>query len=227
MSRLGTHTVRWMVAAALIGAECVATPFAAARPALPLAPACSSYRLPAFTNLIAGETTVFIGWAPDGKSGRANTGGYGGNGSMGDVTGGLNGRHADILIHWDQGPEGGNKWQFLGDVRDDLTLDGTVRLGGNTVNWHSEGPVECVSAASGNSPGAGQTTATVVQPVDVYNQPDGQGVVYRDADGHTVFLPAGRQVQLVQPCRDSWCQVVDPDVPGDAWVYQNPFLQFP
>jgi hypothetical protein len=67
----------------------------------------------------------------------------------------------------------------------------------------------------------------VLQEVDVYNQPDGHGTVYRDADGHKIFLIAGRQVQLVKPCRDNWCQVVDPDVPGEAWVYQTPFLQVP
>ncbi|HZQ33246.1 MAG TPA: hypothetical protein VFB19_16105 [Mycobacterium sp.] len=215
-------------AAAIIATALVTAPTAPARPDFPLAPACDAFKLPSFTNFVAGSRIVTIGFAPDGKSGRANTGGYGSqDSSFGDVTGGLNGRHAEFLVHWDQGPEGGNKWQYSGDVGDDLGLAGTLRAPGVTEAWHSEVPVECVAPKPDASPAASQKTATVLQAVDVYNQPDGTGTVYRDAAGQKIFLPVGRQVQLVKPCRENWCQVVDPDVPGDAWVYQTPFLQMP
>ena len=223
-----TNGFRSAVAAvALTAAEIVAAPIAVSSPVFPLAPVCDAYKLPGFANFIAADRTVFIGFSPDGESGRANTGGYGGNGSMGDVTGGLTGSHAEFLVHWDQGPESPNKWQYSGDVGDDLSLSGTLRAPGVTEAWHSEAPVECVAPKPDTDPAVGQKTATVLQEVDVYNQPDGHGTVYRDADGHKIFLIAGRQVQLVKPCRDNWCQVVDPDVPGEAWVYQTPFLQVP
>jgi hypothetical protein len=225
------------VAVAAIAAGLLTAPLAAASPVFPLAPACDGYKLPSFMGITeswknrdGGDVTVTIGWSPDGKSGRANMGGYGGNDpSFGNVSGGLQGRHAEFRIDWDQGTYQGSYSRFAGDVRDDLSLDGVVEnhfLPG-TQSWRMEGQVECVAAKPDNSPAPGQKTATVLQAVDVYNQPDGKGTVYRDADGHNIFLAAGRQVPLVKPCRDNWCQVVDPDVPGEAWVYQTPFLQVP
>jgi hypothetical protein len=204
-------------AAAVIVATSLTAPIAAAIPVFPLAPACNAYKMPAFTNFIAGDTTVFIGWAPDGKSGRANTGGYGSDGSFGDVTGGLNGRHAEFLVHWDQGPLGANKWQYSGDVGDDLSLSGTVRFGGVTQGWRSDIPVECVAPNPDTGPPTGQKTAKVVSDVDVYdhkNEPDGAGQFVG-------ILRSPNTVQLLGPCqKKAWCNVSGDAVPtGSGWVW--------
>jgi hypothetical protein len=213
-------------AAAVIVAGLLTAPSAAASPVFPLAPACDGYKLSGFTNFISASRTIFIGWSPDGKSGRANYGGYGGNGSMADVTGGLNGRHVEFLVHFDQGPEAPNKWQYSGDVGDDLSLAGTLHAPGVTEAWHSDAPVECVAPKPDTGPAAGQKTATVVQATDIYDKPDGKGQKIGT-------LYSGEVHPLMEPCRDDWCRVGQielggfPGLPnGTAWVYAKGYLTF-
>jgi hypothetical protein len=60
----------------------------------------------------------------------------------------------------------------------------------------------------------------VITPTDIFNKPDGNGTEYRNANGIPIAKQPG-QVQLVEPelCRNNWCHVVAPEVPGDAWIY--------
>lgn len=68
-------------------------------------------------------------------------------------------------------------------------------------------------------PQAGKT-ATVVMATNIFNNPDGNGTEYLNAEGNPIPKQPG-QVQLVEPelCRSNWCHVVAPEVPGDAWIY--------
>ena len=221
-----TSANRWQlatVAAAVIAAGLPTAPVAVASPMYPAAPACDGYKLPSFMGITEGadnDIHLTIGWAPDGKSGRANMGGYGGpDPSFGNVTGGLNGGHAEIRVDWDQGPFHGTYSRFVGDVRDDLTLDGvalnTYQPG--TMAWHMEGTAECVAAKPATSPSSDLKTARVVSDVDVYdakNEPDGAGVFVG-------ILHSGNTVQLLGPCqKKAWCNVSGDAVPtGSGWVW--------
>ena len=50
--------------------------------------------------------------------------------------------------------------------------------------------------------------------------PDGVGKPLPD-----VFLKVGEQYSLVDPCRENWCHLVIPWVPGGTgWVHQDGFL---
>jgi serine/threonine-protein kinase len=61
--------------------------------------------------------------------------------------------------------------------------------------------------------------ATVNGDVDIYDVPDGVGNVIG-------VLDRGRRVGLVEPCRDGWCHVVLPEMPGGkGWVWGE-FLTF-
>jgi serine/threonine protein kinase len=65
----------------------------------------------------------------------------------------------------------------------------------------------------------GAGSGVVNDAVDVYDIPDGVGNVIG-------VLHPGRRVSLVEPCRDGWCHVVLPEMPGGkAWVWGE-FLTF-
>ena len=70
-----------------------------------------------------------------------------------------------------------------------------------------------------NSPPPAGVTGTVTDAVDIYDIPDGVGNIIG-------VLHPGRQVSLVEKCRDGWCHVVLPEMPGGAgWVWGE-FLKF-
>jgi serine/threonine protein kinase len=61
--------------------------------------------------------------------------------------------------------------------------------------------------------------AVVNSAVDIYDVPDGIGTVIG-------VLGKDRRVSLVEPCRDGWCHVVLPEMPGGTgWVWGE-FLTF-
>src|SRR5262249_39829056 len=92
-----------------------------------------------------------------------------------------------------------------------------IKSGGAQWDWSAQHEHFTCGANQGT---AAQNTATVNKPDDIYNKPDGNGTAYTDAKGNNIFKPKG-QVQLVEPdlCRNDWCHVVAPEVPGDAWIY--------
>ena len=66
---------------------------------------------------------------------------------------------------------------------------------------------------------AGSGDGVVKEAVDIYDIPDGVGNVIG-------VLHPGRRVSLVEPCRDGWCHVALPEMPGGAgWVWGE-FLGF-
>ena len=69
------------------------------------------------------------------------------------------------------------------------------------------------------TPKQGGGDAVVTNAVDIYDVPDGVGTIIG-------VLSPGRRVGLVEPCRDGWCHVVLPEMPGGAgWVWGE-FLRF-
>ncbi len=214
-------------AVAMTGMAFATGPVAAATPMVPLAPpACEKYEVPGFSNLIVGQTVMFVAWKPDGTGGSANYNGFGSNGTMGQMTGGLKGTHADFTINWDQGPDAGTSSHFVGDVRDNLSLDGNVRdqPSGAGGLWHLDGRVECIGpGAAANKP---PTQATVDVATDIYDKPDGKGQ-------RIGTLEVGEVHPLMEPCRDDWCRVgaielggFDGLPNGTAWVYSKGYLTF-
>lgn len=62
-------------------------------------------------------------------------------------------------------------------------------------------------------------TAVVNSAVDIYDVPDGVGTVIG-------VLGQDRRAGLVEPCRDGWCHVAIPEMPGGTgWVWGE-FLTF-
>ena len=194
---------------------------------VPLAPpACQQYKIPGIAEVITSTKQISTAWAPDGNGGRANYGGFGGTGSLGELVGGINGTHADFTIVWTQGPLTGGRDHFVGDVRDDLSLDGTwVQSDVPSGAWHLQGPVQCVGGAAA-APNKPSGTATVVADTDIYDKPDGKG-------NKIGTLFAGEEHPLMEPCRDDWCRVGAIELGGfeglpngTAWVYSKGFLTF-
>lgn len=197
-----------------------------ATPVVPLAPpACQSYTIPGIATVVTSDKQIDTSWSPDGNGGRANFGGFGSTGSMGETIGGLTGSHADFTIVWTQGPLTGGRDHFVGDVRDDLSLSGTWTNGDTpSGQWHLNSPVRCVGAgATANKP---LGTATVIADTDIYDKPDGKGTKIG-----TLFV--GEEHPLMEPCRDDWCRVGAIELGGfeglpngTAWVYSKGFLTF-
>jgi len=85
---------------------------------------------------------------------------------------------------------------------------------------------QCMANAAAAAAPAGTegVTATVVQDVDLYDAPDGKGIVIN-------MLTRGQKVRVPEPCVDNWCRVEGEDVPGgNGFVYSGPdfvSLQFP
>jgi hypothetical protein len=194
---------------------------------VPLAPpACQQYKIAGFAYVITSDKQIDTAWSPDGNGGRANYGGFGGTGSMGELVGGMNGSHADFTIVWTRGPLAGGRDHFVGDVRDDLSLDGThVSNDGASAPWHLQDKVQCVGPAAAVDKPSGN--ATVVANTDIYDKPDGEGTKIG-----TLYV--GEEYPLMEPCRDDWCRVGGIELGGfeglpngTAWVYSKGFLTFP
>jgi serine/threonine protein kinase len=78
-------------------------------------------------------------------------------------------------------------------------------------------PIESPAPTAPPVPAGGG--ALVRDAVDIYDVPDGVGNVIG-------VLHPGRRVNLVEPCRDGWCHVVLPEMPGGTgWVWGD-FLAF-
>jgi hypothetical protein len=134
--------------------------------------------------------------------------------TIGDASGGISGRTIDFTINWDAG----GTTHYTGDVAESgWVYHGTATHlpDGSPMTWRSSDKLACTSAPLG--------TAVVKQAVDIYDAPDGVG---NKIGGDDFFLTPGRELRLVEPCRDNWCHLVIPEVPGGGWgwVYQDPFL---
>jgi hypothetical protein len=90
-----------------------------------------------------------------------------------------------------------------GSLRQDMPNTGIVQQ-----------PTDAGSRNILTSPLGGNPTATVIQDVDVYDAPGGNGHV-------TGVLRANNRVQLAGACqKQDWCHVLGPAVPnGDGWVW--------
>jgi hypothetical protein len=171
-------------------------------------------------------TVVTVPATPDGKiAGRADGTFTGVDHGGGNATGQITGNDVDITVAFDGGEVGGvfagANFHFVGKVLAAGGAAGTVTSteGREPVDWHTRSTESIVCAPVGPAPTAAKT-ATVNKPDDIYDKPDGTGTAYKNDDGSNIFKPAG-PVQLVAPdlCRDNWCHVVAPEVPGPAWIY--------
>jgi hypothetical protein len=139
-------------------------------------------------------------------------------GVYGKVVGGITGRNVDFTITWNDTKTNA---RFIGTVGQDGFASGTATGASVPINqwnpgpWRSTEPLNCAAEQ-----GAAAKTATVNKATNIFNKPDGLGTEYLNAAGTPIFKPPG-QVQLVAPdlCRNDWCHVVAPEVPGDAWIY--------
>jgi hypothetical protein len=122
---------------------------------LPLAPPCSQYVFTGGFSLradagpqILGSQTFFSSTGPTTVGGRAvNVSDDNVHKSVGNVSGGIQGRNVDFTIHWDGG---GDPWHFTGTVGDDgLVHDGVASINGNPGGWDSiNGPLNCGDPAA-------------------------------------------------------------------------------
>ncbi|MEU0496523.1 hypothetical protein [Mycobacterium sp. NPDC006124] len=109
----------------------------------------------------------------------------------------------------------GRAERYYGVITDRGAVQGTDGIG-----WSSpEGAVTCTKDGSGG----GAKTATVLQPTDVYDAPNGAGRPYTDSTGRNRFVSRGK-VQLVAPelcdAATNWCRIVPPSgVNGKAFIY--------
>jgi len=163
-----------------------------------------------------GQTVAVDAQAGSPALGPRATVSSGGNQMSGNVTGGINGNQVDFRIVYDAGPAVRPPEGYNGTI----FKDGSVRNGLTDPNvmWDSpEGSVKCLTDSSPGQPG----TATVLKPTDIFDVPDGNGTSFKNSDGDPIFKSPG-QVTLVPPelCRDNWCHVVAPEVPGGVgWIY--------
>jgi len=175
-------------------------------------------------------TVITVPSTPDGKiAGQADASFAGPDHSFGRADGKITGSNVVVAIAFDNSASAGI---FAGRT---LNLDGYVlKIGGargsmNTdegreVEWHTRttDSIVCAGTTSADAAPAeaAPKTAIVNKPTDIFDKPDGVGTPYKNADGDNIFKPAG-EVQLVVPdlCRDDWCHVVAPEVPGPAWIY--------
>ena len=142
------------------------------------------------------------------------------NGTYGKASGSINGRDINVHIIWDD-----NKGtaDFTGTIGDDGIARGNSTGTPIPINLWTPGPWDTAPgqlSCTDDQNGAAKT-ATVLQATNVFNQPDGRGTEYRNANGNTISAPPGK-VQLVEPdlCRDNWCHIVPPaGVNGEAWIY--------
>jgi hypothetical protein len=142
---------------------------------------------------------------------------HGVNPVYGNATGSVSGNVVDFVIDWND-----NKGTaiYRGTVGDDGIAHGTATGNVIPINLWNPGAFDSTNTLTCPAATPAAQTATVNKPDDIYDQPDGNGTPYKDANGKNIFKPKG-QVQLVAPdnCRNNWCHVVAPEVPGDAWIY--------
>lgn len=98
---------------------------------------------------------------------------------------------------------------------------GPVEVGVQCTPYYAQ----CMANAAAGAPaGMEGVTATVVQDVDLYDAPGGNGIVIN-------MLTRGQKVTVSEPCVDNWCRVEGEEVPGGTgFVYSGPdfeSLQFP
>jgi hypothetical protein len=144
------------------------------------------------------------------------------------IRGGIQGRSVDFEILWNDGKPD-NRWVFVGNVSDDGRVhDGAEFLrvvGEGQSSWKSTRSLECIDPVAPPPvvPVGKVHPATVKEPVDVYDGPD--GTQYPD-----VFLPAGSSVDVLNwvECPNGWCHVEGPNVPAPnarGWVWGPGFLE--
>lgn len=173
--------------------------------------ACSSFKFNGLTNLMTtGEGVSFVSFDAHVPA-TVDVVGVEIRTTPGTAVGGISGRTVDVTVD----TTFGTTMNFLGEVDDSGVVTGLASATAirQTTFTSSGAPLVCADAATAG-------TATVLNDVDVYEVPDGAGTPY---DG--VFLTAGSQYQLVEPCRDSWCHLLTPGIgDGTSWVYQDGFL---
>jgi hypothetical protein len=85
----------------------------------------------------------------------------------------------------------------------------------NAASSSAEKAKPADEGGDGGGQGGGQGIATVLQSVDVYDSPGGNGQ-------KTGNLRKGSQVSLIGECNDGWCHVGGRRVPnGDGYVYNG------
>jgi len=217
-----------VLSAAVAGAVAVVlTPVAGAEP--PKFP-CNNFEFRGAFK-IAGDnnTRIEVDLAGNPAYGRAKYSNIFYLGESGNVAARIDGRNL-TLEAVGSGPAEGPR-TYVGTIDDNGIAAGSAHLT-NTLapvgSWRAETPLACIrKIGRADPPDAVQVpvadkkqVAAVTSDVDVYDKPDGVGTPY---DG--IFLENGRTLELVEPCRDSWCHLVIPEVPGGrGWVYQDGFL---
>lgn len=215
--RLGTAVA--VIAGGLFSA---AVPAAQAHPVFALAPPCEAYKFVGVQDWIAGSFTFVIPTQGDRAVGDADAVGKD-NGqdnpslfSHGHSSGGVTGKDIDVTIYFDDGVFNGKTARFTGQVHDDGSASGDlIDLTTNkTEPWASQfsDRIDCEKRAQQTSP-----MVTVLAKSDVFDAPSGNRI-----GPDSYYLKVGRQLQLVQPCKDDWCllAIPDPEVPtGQGWVF--------
>jgi hypothetical protein len=205
---------------------------------LPLAPPCSQYVFVGDYVIKTEHGQVFFsstGPVAGGRAVEVNDDNVGKE--TGYISGGgIQGRHLDFTIVWDNsGPS-----YFYGDVADDALVHGGYGSLQNYPNkrWDSTRPLGCSTPAApppgpndqqvvlapgvkdppphelGPQAPPAQAVATVTGDVDIYDAPGGNG-------NKLGILRSGRQVKLVGTFKpNDWCNVVLPELPaGSGWVW--------
>ncbi len=135
----------------------------------------------------------------------------------GHATGSIAGTTVNFVIDWDDNQ---GTAIYSGDTGSDGFAHGNSTGNVVPINLWNPGPWDSTDALDCSQLTPTGQTAFVNQPDNIYDQPDGNGNEYLDDNGNPIFKPVG-QVQLVEPdgCRNDWCHVVAPEVPGPAWIY--------
>ncbi len=142
---------------------------------------------------------------------------FGINPVYGNATGSVEGTTVNFVIDWNDNQ---GTAIYSGTVGDDGFAHGNSTGNVVPINLWNPGPWDSTNTLNCSGVNTTGETATVNKPDNIYDQPDGNGNVYLDNNGNPIFKPVG-QVQLVEPdlCRNDWCHVVAPEVPGPAWIY--------
>jgi hypothetical protein len=156
------------------------------------------------------------------------------DGRHGSLEGHLNGDLFVIVAHWD----GAGAGEYSGYITPKGLIAGNTTDLSNTssrARWSGDYryPAKYKVAAAAPAPAApskplnklgkrpilaklGQKTVNVINDVEVYDAPNGQGNKIGE-------LKAPNTVKLAEACQNNWCHVLGPAVPtGNGWVYDGP-----